>query len=82
MLRLSPNKTLPTPPDNPISENNQTMRLNMKDPGLRSIGFRVNPSKFAYAFMSSDGSKKSTVIACYCTNLTLHYGLGLSPKEA
>lgn len=27
---LSANKTVPTPPDNPISENNQTMRLNMK----------------------------------------------------
>lgn len=27
--RLSANKTVPPPPDNPISENNQTMRLNM-----------------------------------------------------
>lgn len=76
MRRSLPSKTVRTPPDNPISENNQTMSLNMKqkDLGLSGIGFRVNPPELALAFMSSDRSRKSTVIACYYTYLTLHKG--------
>ncbi len=49
--------------------------------GLRSIGSRVNPLELAYAFMKLKRVKKSTVIACYCTNLTPHYSLGLSQRR-
>ncbi len=74
------NTTVPSPLDNPISENNQNMRLKtIIDPGLRSIGSRVNPLVSLYELKRV---KKSMVIACYCTNMTPHYSLGLSPKEA